>query len=83
MSGFYQTFFGPLDKTACYYFYFLSVLFFTLLIGVLIKELMFAFTHYKSLNAYTIVKGIIILLNVFFAYFVNRLMFTMCTNSVA
>ena len=82
MSGFYQTFFGPLDKNACFYFYFLSLLFFILLILVLFKELMFVFTHYKSLNLYTIVKGLVIFFNVFLAYFVNRLMFTMCNNSV-
>ena len=82
MSGLYQTFFGPLDKSACFYFYFLSLLFFVILIFVLLKEIIYVFKNYKSLNYMMFFKGVLVLCNIFLAYFVNRLMYTMCTKSL-
>ena len=82
MSGLYETFFGPLDKSACFYFYFLSLLFFVILIFVLLKEIIYVFKHYNSLNYMMFFKGLLILSNIFLAYFVNRLMYTMCSKSL-
>lgn len=82
MSSLYQTFFGPLDKSSCLYFLILSFFFFTVLIFVLIKEIIYIFKHYKSLNYMMFFKGLLVTTNIFLAYFVNRLMYTMCTKSL-
>jgi hypothetical protein len=82
MSDLYQTFFGPLDKTACLYFYFLSLFFFVVLIIVLIKEIIYVFKHYKSIDYIIFWKGLLVTTNIFLAYFVNRLMYSMCNNSL-
>jgi hypothetical protein len=82
MSSFNQTFFGPLDKSSCLYFYVLSLFFFIVLIIVLIKEIIYVFKNYKSLNYMMFFKGLLVTTNIFLAYFVNRLMYTMCTKSL-
>jgi hypothetical protein len=82
MSGLNQTFFGPLDKSACFYFYFLSLFFFVVLLFVLFKEVVYVFKNYKSLGIKNVVTGLLVLFNIFLAYFVNRLMYTMCNKSL-
>ena len=82
MTGLFQFFFGPLDKSACFYFYFLSVFFFVVLIFILFKEVMYVFKNYKSINYMMVFKGVLIFTNIFLAYFVNRLLYTMCTKSL-
>jgi hypothetical protein len=82
MSGLYQTFFGPLDKSACFYFYFLSLFFFIVLLFVLFKEIVYVFKNYKSIGLKNVAQGLLILFNIFLAYFVNRLMYTMCNKSL-
>ena len=82
MSSLYQTFFGPLDKSACIYYFLLTLFFLILLIIALISELLYFVKHYKSLNVNMFTKGILILSNIFLAYFVNRLMYTICNKSL-
>jgi len=82
MSSLFQTFFGPLDKNACVYFFILTFFFFLVLVLTLISELFFLVKHYKSLNLKMFTSGILILANIFLAYFVNRLMYTMCMKSL-
>lgn len=82
MSSLYQKFFGPLDKSACLYFYLLTFFFFGLLVITLLSELMFVVKNYKSLNLNMFTKGVLIFTNIFIAYFVNRLMYTMCVKSL-
>jgi len=82
MSSLYQTFFGPLDKSACIYYFLLTLFFLILLIIALISELLYFVKHYKSLNVNMFTKGILIISNIFLAYFVNRLMYTICTKSL-
>jgi len=82
MSSLYQTFFGPLDKNSCLYFYILSLFFFIVLIFVLIKEIIYVLKNFKSLNYMMFFKGLLVTTNIFLAYFVNRLMYTMCTKSL-
>jgi len=82
MSNFFQTFFGPLDKNACVYFFILTFFFFIVLVITLITELIFLVKHYKSLNVKMFTQGILISANIFLAYFVNRLMYTMCMKSL-
>jgi len=83
MANLMSTYFGPLDKGACVYFFIISVIFFIALILVSISELIFLFQNFKKINFRMFMNGIIILFNIFLAYFVNRLLNTMCTKSLA
>ena len=83
MSDFMTTYFGPLDKQSCIYFLFLSMLFFAVLVFTIIAELIFVFKNFKDLNFRVFTSGILLLFNSFIAYFVNRLLYTMCSKSLA
>ena len=82
MSDFFTLFFGPLDKSACVYFLIISVLFFISLILLLGSEVLYIINNYSRLNFRTFSSGLIILFNVFIAYFVNRTLYTMCTKTL-
>jgi hypothetical protein len=83
MSNLIQSFFGPLDKGSCVYFLIICGIFFISLVIILFSELLFIIKHFDKLNFKVISSGIIILFNIFLAYFVNRLLYTMCTKSLA
>jgi hypothetical protein len=76
-------YFGPLDKQSCIYFLFLSMIFFAVLIFTMIGEALYVIKHFKELNFRVFTSGILLLFNSFIAYFVNRLLFTMCSKSLA
>ena len=78
-----RTFFGPLSKDSCLYFFILTVICFVTLVFVLLTELYFIVMNYNKLNLKTLQHGVLILCNVFIAYFVNRLFYTMCAKSLA
>lgn len=78
MSGF----FGNLDKHHCVYFLFLSIIFLAVLVFTLITEILYLIKNYKSLNFRIFTSGILLLFNAFLAYFVNRLLYTMCSKSL-
>ena len=46
MSNFMNTFFGPLDKGACVYFFIISVLFFISLIVILGTEILYIIKNF-------------------------------------
>jgi hypothetical protein len=77
------TYFGPLDKQACVYFLFLTMLFFALLIFTIIGEIMYVIRRYKEIDFRVFTSGVLLLFNSFLAYFVNRLLYTMCSKSLA
>lgn len=83
MSNFVTDYFGPLNKDACVYFLIISVIFFITLVLVLGSEIIYVFQHLKKLNLRMFTNGILVLFNIFLAYFVNRLLYTMCTKSLA
>ena len=83
MSGFMSTYFGPLDKESCIYFLFLSIVFFVILIFTIIGEIYFLIKRYNQLNFRVFTSGVLLLFNSFIAYFVNRLLYTMCSKSLA
>ena len=76
------TYFGPLTKDSCMYFLFLSMFFFAALIFTLIGEIIFLIRNYKELNFRVFASGIILLSHSLLAYFVNRLLYTMCSKSL-
>lgn len=83
MSDFMTTYFGPLDKQSCMYFLFLTMIFFVILVLTISSEFIFLFKNYKTLDFRSISNGILIIFNIFIAYFVNRLLYTMCSKSLA
>lgn len=83
MSDFMSTFFGPLDKQACVFYLFLTMFFFGLLVFAIITEIVFIFKNFKTLDFRIISSGILLLFNAFVAYFVNRLLYTICSKSLA
>ncbi len=83
MSGFATNFFGPLDKSSCIYFLIISVIFFVALVILLGNEIIYIVQNIGKLNFRLISNGLIIIFNVFVAYFVNRLLYSMCAKSLA
>jgi hypothetical protein len=83
MNDFMKTYFGPLDKSSCRYFLILTIFFFVALVLTLLSEIMFLFKNFKQLNLRVFSSGILIVFNLFIAYFVNRLLYTMCSKTLA
>ena len=83
MSDFMTTYFGPLNKEACNYFLFFTMLFFVMLVLTIIMEIVFVFKNFQKLDFRTFTSGVLLLFNSFLAYFVNRLLYSMCSKSLA
>ena len=73
---------GPLDKNSCTYFLITTLLFFFILILTLIGEVVYTLLNFKKINRSNFIQGVLILFNIFLAYFVNRLLLTMCRKSL-
>lgn len=82
MSNMLSGYFDPLDKSSCIYFLIISILFFVGLIIVILNELYYVAMNLNKLNFRLISAGFIIIFNIFIAYFVNRLLYTMCVKSL-
>ena len=83
MANLMSSFFGPLDKSACVYFLIVSVIFFIGLVFLFITELLFLMKNSNRVDFRMITTGVLILFNIFLAYFVNRMFYSMCTRSLA
>jgi len=83
MSDFINSISGPLDKQSCIYFFAWTMLFFVILIFAFIAEMFILFRDFKHLTRMNIISGMLMLFNIFLAYFVNRLLYTMCNKSLA
>ena len=82
MKDFMQDYFGPLGQEYCLYFYFLSIIFYILFIMSLIGVAGGIYINYKKLNTMFVLNSSLLILNTLLAYFVNRLLNTMCMNSI-
>ena len=82
MQDLMAMFFGPLSKQSCVYFLILSMLFFVILVFTLFADLFFILKNFQTLNYKHFQNGTLIGFNLFIAYFVNRLMYTMCSKSL-
>ena len=85
MSDFINNFFGPLNKDSCFYFLIMSILFFVVLVLLLFSETFYIFStlfYGKKFDFRIFTKSIMITFNIFIAYFVNRLFYTMCSRSL-
>ena len=79
----FASIYGPLDKQACIYFSALTIFFFIVLLIALLSEVFYLMKNYKNITGRHVVNGILILFNAFIAYFVNRLLYNMCSKSLA
>ena len=77
-----ESYFGPLDKKYCIYFYLLSIFFGFVFIFTLISIIIGVVIYHKKINKSLLMHSIFVLLNSFIAYFVNRLLNTMCNRSL-
>ena len=82
MPDMYGMFFSPLNGDSCYYFLIVSMFFFVTLVFALFADVYFIIKHFKKLNLQFIQGGLLIAFNLFIAYFVHRLLFTMCRKSL-
>ena len=64
----FSSIYGPLDKQACVYFMFLTVVFFIILVLTLLSEVFFLIKNYKNITRGNIVTGILMLINIFIVY---------------
>lgn len=78
-----ELYFSPLDKDSCRYFLFISMFFFFMMVIAIISDAIWVVKNYKSLNSKTFSGAILMLFNLFIAYFVNRLLYSMCSKSLA
>ena len=82
MGNFLYTFFGPLNKDSCVYFLLLSVIFFSIIVFTFIIEIIYIIRNFKNINIRTFMNAILIFFNLFLGYFVNRILYSMCSNSL-
>ncbi len=80
-NAFMDKFFGPLSKEYCFYFYALSVIFGVFFVFTAISILYKIVTNFKKIDIEIIIP-IVGLINMFLAYLVNRLLYTMCIRSI-
>ena len=70
--------FGPLDASYCNYFYYMSVFFFAILCFTSFNLASKVFSGKKV----ALQETVIVLLQPFLLYFINRLYFSMCVGSL-
>ena len=73
--------FGPLDRKYCMYFYYLSVFGLLLLVFLIISSLFIGLTNNK-LGAVFGYQMVMVALGYAIFYFQNRLLYSMCVNSL-
>jgi hypothetical protein len=70
--------FGPVSKQYCSLFYFLSVISFTMYVGVIVGGFLYGVSSSKGLSYYLSIFWVAVVF--FIAYFQNRLLFSMCSR---
>ena len=81
MNDLLNNYFGPLGKEYCLYFFFMSVFFFFMIILGVIGIISAIVMKPKKFDVMFIVNAVMLMFNAVLAYFVNRLLNTMCMNS--
>jgi hypothetical protein len=83
MANLQNMIFGPLSSDSCIYFFFLTAVFFFLLVITFISGILMVIRKPNLFTFKVGVHGLLLFFNVFLAYFVNRLLYTMCNKSLA
>lgn len=79
-GSFLDYFFGPIGSEYCNYFWFLSVMNFIIFLLVSMSVVYLIFTSKSGELDYT--KMVMIAFQPFLGYYINRLFYSMCINSV-
>jgi len=82
MNDIMNTYFGPLSRDACMYFYVLSVFCGFSFVIILITMVAYVAMNFKKIDRFYLSNGVMVALNLFLAYFVNRLLHTICMRSL-
>jgi hypothetical protein len=77
-----NSYFGPLGKEYCTYFYILSIIFGVTFVLSAISILSFMVMNSKKVNMMFVINAFFVLLNTFLAYLANRLLNTMCVKTL-
>jgi len=70
---------GPLNKDWCYYFYFITILSFLALLAAIVFCIANLFSKKMKMNALTALN---IIITPLFSYYIARLYYNMCINSL-
>jgi hypothetical protein len=81
--NFFDSITGPLDKNACVLYYAWTMFFFILLIIAFVTHMYLLFKNSKIIDMNHIISIVIMLFNIFLAYFSNRLLYTICNKSLS
>lgn len=73
--------FGPLDKKFCVYFYAITVASFIFFLILSFLFLSVFVTGKKKLSFYSLLVVLAIIMEAFFHYFQNRLLYTICVHT--
>lgn len=82
MSGFMDSYFGPLGEEYCVYFYILSIIFGITFLISLVSTVYYMAMHFSKLTPMFVANTFFLLFNSFLAYLSNRLLHTMCMKSI-
>ena len=82
MSDFMTTYFGPLPREYCVYFYILSIIFGIMFVLSSISIITFVILHFNKVSLMFGVNSALVLFMLFLAYISNRLLHTMCVKSI-
>lgn len=77
-----NTLFGPLGKNYCLYFYVMSAMSFSLFLLYVLYIIISVIKNPSKMNIPFVMHSLFILMYSLLGYFVNRLLYTMCVNSV-
>jgi hypothetical protein len=82
MATFMDKYFGPLSRDYCVYFYILTIMSAFAFAMSVVSLAYYSITHIKKIDSMFVFNSIYILFSSFLAYFVNRLLHTMCVKSL-
>jgi len=74
--------FTPLDRKYCNYFYYLSVISYIVFIIMILLLVWCLVFKPKKIDLYICLNTISIIISTFLAYFVNRLLYSICVKSL-
>ena len=82
MATFMDTYFGPLSRDYCVYFYILTIMSALAFVMSVISIGYYTITHIKKVDSMFVFNSVYVLFSSFLVYFVNRLLHTMCVKSI-
>jgi len=82
MNSFIHKYFGPLPESYCIYFLALSIFFGVLFAVSVVWSIYYIIMYYKKLDRIILAQSVAMIINTFVAYFVNRLLNTMCVRAI-